>query len=96
MQQERHLIIIIRNSFTRFKLGCALQVEKIVSHSLFNVANFEADIAIIKLSRPVEVSDYVRPACYPSTYGEHTELKHLSPGSVGTVDIKGTIVRLFN
>ncbi|ODM97244.1 Limulus clotting factor C [Orchesella cincta] len=60
-------------------------VTKIVVHSFFNPSNFEADIAIIQLSRPAEISDYVRPACYPTTITAHTELKHLSPGSIGEV-----------
>ncbi|CAL8110136.1 unnamed protein product [Orchesella dallaii] len=60
-------------------------ITKIVVNSLFNPANFEADIAIIQLSRPVDVSDYVRPACYPTSLAAHTEVKHLSPGSIGEV-----------
>ncbi|XP_072382323.1 uncharacterized protein [Diabrotica undecimpunctata] len=38
-------------------------VSQIIIHPNFNSSMFFNDIAIIKLSRPVEITDYVRPVC---------------------------------
>ncbi|XP_050501125.1 serine protease Hayan-like isoform X2 [Diabrotica virgifera virgifera] len=38
-------------------------VEQIIIHPHFNSSIFSNDIGIIKLSRPVEITDYVRPVC---------------------------------
>merc|ERR1739848_511268 len=45
----------------------SIQVEDIISRSDYNENTIENDIAILKLSQDVTFSDYVVPACLPSS-----------------------------
>lgn len=45
-------------------------VARVITHS-FQLANFTHDIALLKLSRPLELdSKYVAPICVPNNYDE--------------------------
>lgn len=38
-------------------------VERISVHPKYNAQSFSNDIAIVKMSSPIEITDYVRPIC---------------------------------
>ena len=52
-------------------------VEEILLHSNFSRKNKENDIAILRLSTPIQSSDFVRPICLPTA--------SLQPGQVAFV-----------
>ena len=41
-------------------------VEKIILHPKWNLSSLDYDLALIKLSSPVELNDHVAPVCLPS------------------------------
>ncbi len=60
-----------------------LTVSAIIVHENFNEADFDSDIALIKLAEHVEVfDDFVRPVCIPNST---TESQLLAPGVKGQV-----------
>ncbi|XP_021958541.2 uncharacterized protein LOC110854409 isoform X2 [Folsomia candida] len=62
-----------------------VSLDNITVNPAFNLNTFESDIALIRLAKPAHISDFVRPACFPSTITLHNELLHLSPGSEGHI-----------
>nr|XP_023012927.1 uncharacterized protein LOC111502961 [Leptinotarsa decemlineata] len=56
-------------------------VEKIIVHPKYNSQTFSFDIAILKLSSPAKITDYVRPICL---WNEQTDLG-VVVGKAGTV-----------
>lgn len=38
-------------------------VEKIIVHEKYNAQTFSYDLAILKLIKPAEITDFVRPIC---------------------------------
>ena len=53
----------------------------------YNGVTFESDIAIIQLEFSVQLSDYVKPVCFPFQSKENSDIVqlHLSPGTKGFV-----------
>ena len=40
-------------------------MSKVFNHPLYNKKTLDYDIAVLKLSRPVKYTKYIRPACVP-------------------------------
>ncbi|CAG9861494.1 unnamed protein product [Phyllotreta striolata] len=57
-------------------------VSEIFIHPQFNYSLYFNDLALLKLSRPVEITDYVRPCCL---WGEDTSLESVT-------DKEGTVI----
>ncbi|CAH1118358.1 unnamed protein product [Phaedon cochleariae] len=57
------------------------QVERIFVHERYNSHAFKNDIAVLKLSTPIEITDYVRPACL----WEEQQTLEAVIGKLGTV-----------
>ena len=43
-------------------------LDKIILHPKWNLSSLDYDLALIKLSSPVELNDHVAPVCLPSEY----------------------------
>ena len=50
------------------------EIEKIILHPEFKRNNLDYDLALIKLQRPVHLTDYVRPICLPDADDSRIEL----------------------
>ncbi|XP_077998260.1 mannan-binding lectin serine protease 1-like [Glandiceps talaboti] len=42
-------------------------VAEIVRHPDYDLSNFDSDLALLRLSSPIDFTDYVRPVCLPPT-----------------------------
>lgn len=58
-----------------------IEGERIFHHPKFNWKTYDSDIALIKLKRKVNITDYVRPACLPN----HRQRAMVKPGSKGVI-----------
>ncbi len=47
-----------------------IQVSQIISHPSYSRSTLDADIALMKLSKPVTFGRYVKPVCLPKQ-GQH-------------------------
>ena len=42
-----------------------MSVERIISHPMYSSSTFNNDIALVKLSSPIQFGTYVKPVCLP-------------------------------
>jgi len=72
--------------FNDTELNTQIRQPKVIHVSGdYNPLNFEADIAIIVLSSPVQFTFYVRPVCIPEYFNSLIEEYQVRAGNLGTV-----------
>ena len=60
----------------------AYTVDEIIVHRGFDIKLFDADIALVKVSKPIQFTDYIRPICLPQ---KKLSKEMLSVGRQGVV-----------
>ncbi|KAF5298269.1 hypothetical protein FQR65_LT09780 [Abscondita terminalis] len=65
-------------------------IEEMLAHPLFSKRTKQNDIALIRLSKPVPFSDYIRPICLPEQdFLISGNVHNLSTSGWGTLEFRG-------
>ncbi|XP_064482598.1 chymotrypsinogen A-like [Ornithodoros turicata] len=68
-------------------------VDKIIVHPKYNGKTFDYDVALMRLSTPLDLNDYVGPVCLPDEDDDYTNVTCTTSGWGDVVTKNGTFIQ---
>ncbi|XP_054934395.2 chymotrypsin-1-like [Dermacentor andersoni] len=90
---HRHPVsIVVRYNSTYLEQGPLASVKDIIPHPRFSMATVTNDIGLVKLTKPLQFDEFVKPICLPVTRLQLAHKKAFAAGWGKTrdKDVKGT------